>query len=244
MKLQSSLFNFFDKSYIINLPERVDRRTEMKRELQRLGISDSSDGVNFFPGIKPKDKGDFPSIGARGCFLSHLEILKEAKKSNLDNVLIMEDDLTFTKLLVEQQNSIVNELKNSDWNFAYLGHGEKLNHSQERFFYQHDKPLMLAHFFCVNKEIIPQLVDFLEEILKRPAGHPEGGPMHVDGAYSTFRQKHTQAITLIAHTSLGYQRYSPSNIAGYKWFDKLPIFSQLATAARRARNWQRRNYYH
>jgi len=240
MNSKSSLFDFFDRSYIINLPERSDRRQEMERELKRFGLSVPSDRVKFFPAIKPHDKGEFPSIGARGCFLSHLEVLKEAKNQNLNNLLIMEDDLSFTQLLIEEQDEIANKLQRLNWDFAYLGHGVSLLPHREVFFQEYSEPLMLAHFMALNQQTIIQLVDFLEEVLKRPGGHPDGGPMHVDGAYSTFRQQNSSVITLIANPSLGFQRSSPSNIAGYKWFDVLPVVSQLANAVRKVKNSHRR----
>jgi len=110
MASQSPLLNFFDKSYIINLPERSDRCEQMKQELRMLGLSEPSERVVFFPAIKPTDRGEFPSIGARGCFLSHLDVLKEAKRQNLNHLLIMEDDLSFTGFLMKQQEIVVNEL--------------------------------------------------------------------------------------------------------------------------------------
>jgi glycosyl transferase family 25 len=240
MASQSPLLNFFDKSYIINLPERSDRCEQMKQELRMLGLSEPSERVVFFPAIKPTDRGEFPSIGARGCFLSHLDVLKEAKRQNLNHLLIMEDDLSFTGFLMKQQEIVVNELQRLNWDFAYLGHGLSLPFNSKGIFQAYSEPLRLTHFLAINKKTIAQLVDFLEEILRRPSGHPEGGPMHVDGAYSTFRQRNPQVVTLIANPSLGFQRSSPSNVDGYKWFDKIPVFSHLFGKVRHIKNWQRR----
>lgn len=241
MASQCPLFNFFDKSYIINLPERSDRREQMKQELKMLGLSESSERVVFFPAIKPTDRSEFPSIGARGCFLSHLDVLKEAKLQNLNHLLIMEDDLSFTRFLMKQQEVVVNELQHLNWDLAYLGHGLSLPSDSKGIFHEYSEPLMLTHFLAINKKTIAQLVDFLEEILKRAGGHPEGGPMHVDGAYSTFRKRNPQVVTLIANPSLGFQRASPSNVAGYKWFEKIPVFAQLFGTARPIKNWLRYN---
>lgn len=245
MNNQSSLLSFFDKCYIINLPERGDRHQQMEVELIKLGLPKSSSQVQFFSAIKPTDKGEFPSIGARGCFLSHLAVLKQAQKEQVNNLLIMEDDLSFTRLLVEKQAQIVADLQNLQWDFVYLGHALKFNPNQPLFFTEisHSQPLMLAHFLCLNHQTIGELVNFLEQILQRPGGHPEGGPMHVDGAYSTFRNNHPDKTTLIANPSLGFQRSSPSNIAGYKWFDNLPIFSRFANNIRQVKNWQKSKFY-
>jgi hypothetical protein len=64
--------------------------------------------------------------------------------------------------------------------------------------------------------------------------------MHVDGAYSTFRQQNSDLITLIAEPSLGFQRSSPSNIVGYKWFERTPMVQQLVSVGRSVRTWSSR----
>jgi hypothetical protein len=232
MKQQSPLLAFFDQTYIINLPERTDRRAELGEQLTRLG---SSDKVIFFAAIKPGDKGDFPSIGARGCFMSHLAILKEAKRKNLSNVVILEDDLSFTSFLIEHQVKVVDELKQFPWDIAYLGHGIDLP-IEKNIFQPCLEPLRMTHFIAFEQKTICRLVDFLELVLSRPAGHPEGGPMHVDGAYSTFRQQNPDAITLIANPVLGFQRASASDIANSNWFDKVPVLASFASLARKIKN--------
>lgn len=236
MNTKTSLFTFFDKSYVINLPERLDRRQEMQEELTRFAASDLSNQIKFFPAIKPNDPGEFPSIGAKGCFLSHLAVLKEAKSQNVKNLLIMEDDLSFLNLLVEEQDTVTNELQRLNWDLAYLGHCINLDSNRKITFLEYSEDIVQSHFIAINGRIIDQLIDFFEELLKRPGGHPEGGPMHVDGAYSTFRKQNPSVITLIANPSLGFQRSSPSNVSGFNWFDKLPVFAQLATAVRQAKN--------
>ncbi|WP_448560417.1 glycosyltransferase family 25 protein [Trichothermofontia sp.] len=242
MVSQSPLLSFFDKSYIINLPERSDRRSEMQQELKMLGAFEPSDRVVFFPAIRPTDQGDFPSLGAKGCFLSHLAVLKEAKSQNLNNLLIMEDDLFFTRFLTKHQTIVVNELQRLSWDLAYLGHEVKLPPRQDKIFHEWLEPLALTHFLSFNQKTIWLLVDFLEEVLRRPGGHPEGGPMHVDGAYSTFRRQNPKIVTLIANPSLGFQRSSSSDVAGYKWFETLPVLRQVIGAARKTKNWYQRNF--
>ena len=69
--------------FYINLDKRTDRRTEIEAELERMGISGER-----FPAIV-----DTP--GAVGCMKSHIAVLKEARRRNLKNVLILEDDFEF-----------------------------------------------------------------------------------------------------------------------------------------------------
>lgn len=235
----SSLMDFFAKCYVINLPERHDRRQAMALELKHIGISLPSDKVIFFPAVKPSNQGDFPSVGARGCFLSHLSVLTEARNQGLKNVLIMEDDLSFTTTLVQYQDDLIAKLNEKEWDMVYLGHEEPIQsglaidlHLQPTF-----EPVMKAHFLAINGRTLDKVVSFLETVLSRPGGHPLGGPMHVDGAYSTFRQQNLDVCTLLAAPSLGFQRPSPSDIAERHVLDKLPGIRKLMGVGRKPQLW-------
>lgn len=173
--------------------------------------------------------------------MSHLAVLKDAQRQNIDHVLIMEDDLTFTNSLIEAQEAVINKLQTLNWDFAYLGHGVNLSAAQESPFQEYSGWILLTHFLAIHHKTIPQLIDHLEAMLTRPSGHPEGGPMHVDGAYSLFRQQHPHITTLIANPNLGFQRPSPSNIVGYRWFDQLPVVSSVLGGARHVKTWYQRN---
>jgi hypothetical protein len=60
--------------------------------------------------------------------------------------------------------------------------------------------------------VISELVSFMEAMLQRPAGSPNYGPMHVDGAYTVFRQQNPHHGTMAAFPPLGRQRSSRSDI--------------------------------
>jgi glycosyl transferase, family 25 len=240
MNKTSCLIDFFDKTFVINLPERQDRRREISQELARMGTSALSDRVVIFPAIKPTELAGFPSLGARGCFLSHLAILTEARNQGLKRVLILEDDLVFSNLLIKQQAMIVNQLQQPNWDLVYLGHLVEQPATTTIKFEAYTQPLQQSHFIGVNGGAIAPLVEFLETVLTRPAGHPDGGPMHVDGAYTTFRQQQPAVVTWIANPSLGFQRPSPSDIAGYRWFDHLPALTPVVSTMRKVKTWYRR----
>jgi glycosyl transferase, family 25 len=73
----------------------------------------------------------------------------------------------------------------------------------------------------------------------RPAGHVDGGPMDVDGAYNWFRRSAFQPKTLLADPQLGFQRGSPSDITDRKWYDRVPPLARLARLARSMRDHKR-----
>ncbi len=235
------LSELFDGVFIVNLPERSDRREEMEIELKKANLTVDGEKIVFFPAIKPDEKGEFPSIGARGCLLSHLEILKQAQAKQMNSVLFMEDDLAISGQIAHFSPQIKRLLAERPWSIVYLGHIENLPIPEngkefDLIEWDKDKPLMTTHFYAVNGDVIPRLIDFLEILLSRPAGHPDGGPMHYDGALSTFRQQNPDIITFLANPNTGWQRSSRSDIADPKWFDKIPFVSHAVSFIRKIRN--------
>ena len=229
------LTKYFDRTYVINLPSRPDRLREMKQELARWGVGLGSGKVELFPAIRPADPGDFPSLGARGCFTSHLEILRRALSRGSWNVLIMEDDLVIDSQLAAIEEKLVQTLSSTPWSLVYLGHRAPHVARSADDFVRSEEETTCAHFYGVSAQALPALVEFLETVLKRPAGHPDGGPMHYDGALTWFRAQNPR-MTLFASPSLGWQRSSRSDIAPPKWFDRVPLVRDAVSRTRRLRN--------
>ena len=63
--------------------------------------------------------------------------------------------------------------------------------------------------------------------------------MHVDGAYSMFRARRPDVVTLISSPSLGGQRSSRSDITANRWYDRQPLLRGLAGLARKGKNLRR-----
>ena len=93
----------FDKIVCINLKHRVEKKEFMLKQAKDYNLD-----INFFEAVA------FPNNPARGCLLSHLEIIKQAKKENLTNILILEDDCKFLK-----EGTLPNVPDN--WDMLYLG---------------------------------------------------------------------------------------------------------------------------
>ena len=75
--------------FYINLEHRVDRREHVIKELTTKGLGLGLENITRFNAIKMIN-------GAVGCSMSHLKILQDAMSNNLDHVLIVEDDITFS----------------------------------------------------------------------------------------------------------------------------------------------------
>lgn len=239
--LETKLTDFFERTYVVNLPERVDRRRAITRELAKAGLPLTKAGkpnhrVELFPAIRPDHPEGFPSLGARGCFLSHLAILKQAQQDQLANVLILEDDLAISPRLQSAQASLIEQLDRTTWGFTYFGHRLPQTDSATVKLQQSTEPIETTHFYGVNGAILDRLIPFLEELMRRPGGHPEGGPMHIDGAYWRFRLQYPEVATFVAMPSLGWQRSSRSDITT-AWFDQFPVLRQIGAVARTGKGW-------
>jgi glycosyl transferase family 25 len=235
------LAELFDRIYVLNLPDRTDRRDEMLHELQLAAFPAPGEKLRFFRATRFTEAGPFPSVGSRGCYMSHLAVLREALREGLSTVLILEDDLQFSPLVLRHDRLLAEKLHDLTWDMLYLGHVLPGRPTAEAVAFRPcDEPIVTAHFYAVHKRIIADLVAFLEQILERPPGGAEPGPMHVDGAFSTFRQMHPQVVTLVAEPSLGGQRPSRSDIAAPRWFDRTPLLREGAAAFRRLRTRQSR----
>lgn len=231
-----NISDFFDKIYVINLPERVDRRREMEKEIKSIGLNFNSEKVKIFPAIKPTEKLAFPSIGVLGCYLSHLEIIKIAKTDKLSHILVMEDDLAISSRFCSVQTQLLDELSQVNWDLLFLGYlaYNKLKLSDYYNFYDPDisttwthlkkanYPTLGTHFYAVNHTAYDSLILFLEELLKKrfqtcffekDPNFDDLDGAYIDTAYYLFRKQNPEIVSLIVCPSLGWQRSSPSDIS-------------------------------
>jgi GR25 family glycosyltransferase involved in LPS biosynthesis len=231
------MLNFFDCVYIINLPSRTDRRMEMEQEFLKIRLPIDGEKIRFFPAVRPDGAAGFPTLGTRGCFLSHVAALTHARDSGKGSVLILEDDCNFVGDFCNGLKSLMESRSSADWGFVYGGtlnaiDPDKLNHG--RLDAAHG--VLGAHFLGVNGSVLSELVSYLEAILTRQPGDALGGPMHVDGAYSWFRNAHPQYATFIAVPEIAYQRSSATDIHQRKWFEAYKAAQWVLRHLRRLKN--------
>ena len=229
--MQTNITSAFDRIYIINLNERKDRRDAMRVQLGNIGISSRDEKIEFFPAIRPKIASGFASVGARGCFLSHLNVLDDSLTRGFKRILIWEDDLNFSRDFNRRIDKVLAELDRLQWALFYGGY--RMNGAGGRGYDQcvltipATQAIETAHFLGFQGDAIASAQRYLSAMLDRAPGDPNGGPMHVDGAYSWFRRSHPQFKTLIAVPELGYQRSSRSDIYKLAWYDRLSVTSTI-----------------
>jgi len=234
-----SLLSKFPAAYLVNLPERKDRLRSASRELARISWALGPGGVRVYPAQKFDDRGRFPNPGCRGTFFSHLACLQDALDKGPSNVLLLEDDISFSSSLPRLTSSILRQLEMIRWDFCYLGHEQTGNiaHANARTAevrlvpYQGD--ILQAHFVLMSGQILSRLVSHLERVATGREGDQQYGPMPVDGAYNIFRRS-PDIKTLIADPKMGWQRPSRSDITPRR-FDKWGPARSLMSAIRHVR---------
>lgn len=237
--MSGRVFDGFDRVRIVNLVDRPDRRREMIRELDRVG--GAGPNVDFHDARRPDDPGGFPSIGARGCFESHLAVLRSARDAGARSLLLLEDDLDFTRDAGARLGKLLAELSGRQWSFFYGAHLLAADGRSGLAEVQAEEPVLTASFVGFDGAILGPLVEFLEGVLGRPPGSPDYGPMHVDGAYTVFRKLNPGCVTYAAFPPLGRQRSSPSDITpGNMLLDRWSPTRPLAALLRRGYNRLRR----
>lgn len=239
-----ALDKFFGQICVINLRSRPDRRREMHAQLERIGLGLDSANVLLFEADKPSDAGGFPSRGARGCFMSHLAVLRAARDQGVESVLILEDDLNFCADFPARFDAVASHLERHGWGMlhgVYACPGAAAPDCGEPCV-RVDPGLAIetSPFVAVHGRWIGLLVDYLEAMLARAPGDPRGGPMHVDGAYCWFRREHPQLPTWLASPPLGYQRSSRTDVHALQWWDRHAGPAWLVALLRRRRNRYRR----
>jgi hypothetical protein len=229
MTSPQEFFALFDQVRIIHLTERADRQRDLEAEFHRLGVAIDGRHIAYFPAIRPADEGPFPTRGAHGCFLSHLGLLRAARSAGARSVLILEDDLNFARdfadRLAQVLSSSADIARAGLCHFGYDWVGEAP--AQKTLpaglcALEPEQPLRCAHFMSVDGAALQALVPYLEAMLARPSGDPEGGPMHVDGAYNWFRRSHPEMAAALWVPPLGYQRSSRTDIHRLSWLEALP----------------------
>lgn len=244
----SPLLDYCGRVEIVHLPDRTDRYWRLARELAGLGIAMTDSRVRIPHAPRPEGANGFTDRGVHGNFLSHLDILKRASSDGLAAAWVLEDDAIFrTRLLdLDNQTRIVSQLSTDSWDLCYLGHPiSKLMTNRPTGLIACELVFKWSHCYLVSKKFLPELVLYLEQVLQRPEGHPQGGRMYFDGALSHIRLMRPEIRTLVYNPALSVQAGSLSNLGQNRWYDGLTHFHRLAGHARDARDriWRRTGYH-
>lgn len=216
-----SLIDYFDRAYIINLPDRTDRRRSAERQFRQIGMELPNEKVRIYSAIRPTEAGEFYSIGARGSFNSHRRVLELAAADALSNVLVFEDDVGFRKIPPTSVANIINALRETIWDVVYFGYLEPESIEGNASLRPWKNTTVGGHFYAVNGHFIEPMIRYMNECEKRPSGHPDGGPMSRDGAYNHIRYVNPDIRVFLSVPNLAFQTSSRTDIAPLHFYDRV-----------------------
>jgi glycosyl transferase family 25 len=239
-----ALLNTFDAIRIINLKARDDRRREMTTELERLGLAIDGGKISFHNASTFDSAHPFPTIGARGCFHSHLAVFEEARLKRFEAVLILEDDCDFVGSIEVSLVRALYALREQDWSMFFGGHEDLERDECQPGPIQRICPgswIRGTHFVAVHRRAIELMVPFLHEEIARLAIDLLGASRGIDAAYTHFGTRFPELGYFVAWPKLGYQRPSRTDIAEPSVFDRFPIANLLVVPARQVKRYLKRS---
>jgi len=217
--------DYFEKTYIVSLPDKQDLRQQTFEEFNLVGWSIDNSKIKFFDAIRPDESLNFSSIGARGCFESHLSLIKDFLSTTGvnggGNLLIFEDDISFNVDMSSIPLVVEEVLEENDFDIFYFGYkSDSIIPKRNGLEIQSPSPdvhIGTTHFYALHQRCLSDFIVHLEGILS--GTHPELlGHMHYDGAINWFRKLNPDLKTLVCNPSLGSQRTSRSLITSSAGF--------------------------
>ena len=146
------MWDFFDQIKCINLNTRDDKMIESSKVFKKLKIP-----VEYYRVDK------HPTDGARGCYESHLSIIREAYYRGCKNVLIFEDDVIDSPYFEEKIISKAIDFmeNNRDWDIFYFGHMPDIFSSSSTSISSNiiKTQSTLTHAYVVSRKYMKQLID-------------------------------------------------------------------------------------
>lgn len=189
-----SIASTLGPAYCISLVSRPERRCFCQRQFVAEGID-----VSLFDAIVPTSAGRFPSLGAHGCYQSHMRVLaqglKDCQRVGTDRMTIFEDDVLLPRSFSQIVLTVAPQLETLDWNFFYWG---TQNNPPTTPVAGHDVLAEIApeqtiigkQAYTIRTAVVPELLDYLRACGNRPT------PGYSDGMFHEFRLAHG----LPAHT--------------------------------------------
>jgi GR25 family glycosyltransferase involved in LPS biosynthesis len=149
--------NYFDKTYLINLPDRVDRLKESKQELSKHNIP-----FEIYPAIKHQ-------YGQLGIHVTLYELLHKAFYDGLQNVFIFEDDVKFVNDPNEWLDKSAFPFKSLQYDIFYFGCNthQPLEESSWNNVLK-VKNAYALHSVCFSRNGMSKMLYFLKQGYKNP----------------------------------------------------------------------------
>ncbi len=150
MTTLSDPWRFFDKIYCISIDNRIDRRTEAKKQFADVGLLER---VEFIIVKKHPDNQE------QGIFQSHMKCLKKGLQTGARNILVFEDDVLIKNFQPQVLLNAEDFLKNTPpWNGFFLGAiSSKMTATDTKSIVK-IKYRCLAHAYALNGQFARRIV--------------------------------------------------------------------------------------
>jgi len=187
-----AVYDYMDKAFVINLASRPDRLAHITAQCARAGIS-----FQRFEAIRPQERGNFLTPGARGCFLSHMAIWRAALEAKHERILILEDDVVFQDDFCDLFPGIIAELRLVEWDLFYGAARRRSRRGSLRVV----RRLFNSHFYIAK----PSGLKYLLENATEPFA--KGTPVDIYAGA-------TPLVKLVPPTNIAEQAAGRSDISG------------------------------
>jgi len=158
--------DFFDKTFCINLDRRFDRWSECVSEFDKNKLV----GIERFKAVDGKNLAELPkgflTQSRLALVLTNMLILDKAIEEDYNSILILEDDVEFTKQ-VTNMKSFFDSLP-EDWDMLYFGGNHNTHVGYEPPTIINDKVCKLhntfsTHCVAINKKAFKEILERLKK---------------------------------------------------------------------------------
>lgn len=122
----------FSKIVCINLERRPNRFIKAKEVLDSVGIEfERYEGIDGLTLDLSDIKHNSELLkGELGILETHIKIITEAKRDNIDSILILEDDIVFTDKFISLEESLTHVPTN--WDMIYFGGNHRFGQTPKK----------------------------------------------------------------------------------------------------------------
>lgn len=138
--------------FVINLRSRKDRKNYVKKHLKKNGL------INFEFYLTNRHENP-----AMGCLESHLNVIQIAKKRKLKKIWIMEDDVVFTKNILQFPNYPPEE----KWDMLYPGANVTNLLKKEVYEKWNQVTCLTTHSYIITEKMYDNLIKLINQNLNK-----------------------------------------------------------------------------
>jgi len=185
----------FGGVYVVNLDRRTDRLKEFIEQMDSVGLP-----FQRFSAIETKP-------GVVGCGMSHLSILKDARRLGLKNVLIFEDDFNFKNPEIFWSRISEFFAKNIEFDVLMLAYAIQKSEPYSEGLLK-VLEAQTASAYVVNESFYDKLIAVNEEAVSLLSSTGQHWKYAVDQAWKKLQPN---ACWFAVEPRLGYQRASATD---------------------------------